>query len=139
MWLDIIIIIIGVAMVLKGADFLTEGAAALARRVNIPEIVIGLTIVAAGTSAPELFVSLVSALKGTPDLAVGNVVGSNTMNCMLIVGYSLLGGCIGTADVIGAEQFLGTSGRHHAVAGLRVFYDLHAHAGQEGQCRQGAG
>jgi cation:H+ antiporter len=77
-------------MVLKGADFLTEGAAALARRVNIPEIVIGLTIVAAGTSAPELFVSLVSALKGTPDLAVGNVVGSNTMNCMLIVGCAAI-------------------------------------------------
>ena len=90
MWLDIIIIIVGVAMVLKGADFLTEGAAALARRVNIPEIVIGLTIVAAGTSAPELFVSLVSALKGTPDLAVGNVVGSNTMNCMLIVGCAAM-------------------------------------------------
>ena len=77
-------------MVLKGADFLTEGAAALARRVNVPEIVIGLTIVAAGTSAPELFVSLVSALKGTPDLAVGNVVGSNTMNCMLIVGCAAI-------------------------------------------------
>ena len=75
---------------LKGADFLTEGAAALARRVNVPEIVIGLTIVAAGTSAPELFVSLVSALKGTPDLAVGNVVGSNTMNCMLIVGCAAM-------------------------------------------------
>ena len=90
MCLDIVIIIIGVAMVLKGADFLTEGAAALARRVNIPEIVIGLTIVAAGTSAPELFVSLVSALKGTPDLAVGNVVGSNTMNAMLIVGCAAM-------------------------------------------------
>ena len=90
MWLDIVIIIIGVVCVLKGADFLTEGAAALARRVNVPEIVIGLTIVAAGTSAPELFVSLVSALKGTPDLAVGNVVGSNTMNCMLIVGCAAM-------------------------------------------------
>ena len=90
MWLDIVIIIIGVVLVLKGADFLTEGAAALARRVNVPEIVIGLTIVAAGTSAPELFVSLVSALKGTPDLAVGNVVGSNTMNCMLIVGCAAI-------------------------------------------------
>ena len=77
-------------MVLKGADFLTEGAAALARRVNIPEIIIGLTIVAAGTSAPELFVSIVSALKGTPDLAVGNVVGSNTMNSMLIVGCAAM-------------------------------------------------
>ena len=90
MLIDIVIIVIGVVCVLKGADFLTEGAAALARRVNIPEIVIGLTIVAAGTSAPELFVSLVSALKGTPDLAVGNVVGSNTMNCMLIVGCAAM-------------------------------------------------
>jgi cation:H+ antiporter len=73
-------------MVLYGADRLTEGASSLARRMNVPEMIIGLTIVAAGTSAPELFVSLVSALKGTPDLAVGNVVGSNTMNAMLIVG-----------------------------------------------------
>jgi cation:H+ antiporter len=57
---------------------------------NVPEIIIGLTIVAAGTSAPELFVSLVSALKGTPDMAVGNVVGSNTMNAMLIVGCAAM-------------------------------------------------
>ena len=57
---------------------------------NIPEIIIGLTVVAAGTSAPELFVSLVSALKGTPDMAMGNVVGSNTMNCMLIVGSAAM-------------------------------------------------
>ena len=77
-------------MVLFGADRLTEGAAALARRMNIPEIIIGLTIVAAGTSAPELFVSLVSALKGTPDMAIGNVVGSNTMNAMLIVGCAAM-------------------------------------------------
>ena len=77
-------------MVLYGADRLTEGASALARRMNVPEIIIGLTIVAAGTSAPELFVSLVSAMKGTPDLAVGNVVGSNTMNCMLIVGCAAM-------------------------------------------------
>ena len=90
MLIDIVIIVIGIICVLKGADFLTEGAAALARRVNVPEIVIGLTIVAAGTSAPELFVSLVSALKGTPDLAVGNVVGSNTMNSMLIVGCAAM-------------------------------------------------
>ena len=83
-------IVVGVVMVLKGADFLTEGASAVARRMNIPEIIIGLTIVAAGTSAPELFVSLVSALNDTPDLAVGNVVGSNTMNCMLIVGTAAM-------------------------------------------------
>ena len=90
MLIDLFFIILGVAMVLSGADRLTEGAAALARRMNIPEIVIGLTIVAAGTSAPELFVSVVSALKGTPDLAVGNVVGSNTMNAMLIVGCAAM-------------------------------------------------
>lgn len=90
MLLDILLIIIGVVLVLKGADFLTEGASALARRMHVPEIVIGLTIVAAGTSAPELFVSVVSALNGTPDLAVGNVVGSNTMNCMLIVGCAAM-------------------------------------------------
>ena len=67
---------------------MTEGASSLARGMNVPEIVIGLTIVAAGTSAPELFVSLVSALKGTSDLAVGNVIGSNIFNTMLIVGCS---------------------------------------------------
>ena len=87
---DILLIIAGVAMVLYGADRLTEGASALARRMNVPEIIIGLTIVAAGTSAPELFVSMVSALKGTPDMAIGNVVGSNTMNAMLIVGCAAM-------------------------------------------------
>ena len=90
MLLDVVLIVVGVALVLFGADRLTEGASALARRMNVPEIIIGLTIVAAGTSAPELFVSLVSALKGTPDLAVGNVVGSNTMNAMLIVGCAAM-------------------------------------------------
>jgi len=90
MILDILLIVVGVALVLWGADRLTEGASALARRMNVPEIVIGLTIVAAGTSAPELFVSLVSALKGTPDLAVGNVVGSNILNTLLIVGVTAM-------------------------------------------------
>lgn len=67
---------------------MTAGAGSLARRMNIPEIVIGLTIVAAGTSAPELFVSVVSAVNGTPDMALGNVVGSNIFNTLLIVGCS---------------------------------------------------
>ena len=85
-----LLIIVGVALVLWGADCLTEGASNLARAFHIPEIVIGLTIVAAGTSAPELFVSLVSALKGTPDLAVGNVIGSNIFNTMLIIGCAAI-------------------------------------------------
>ena len=88
MLLNIVYIIVGVALVLWGADRLTEGASSLARGMHVPEIVIGLTIVAAGTSAPEMFVSLVSALKGTSDLAVGNVLGSNIFNTMLIVGCS---------------------------------------------------
>ena len=86
--LNIFFIIIGVALVIWGADRLTEGAASLARGLHVPEIVVGLTILAAGTSAPELFVSLASALKGTSDLAVGNVIGSNIFNAMLIVGCS---------------------------------------------------
>ena len=86
--LNIFFIIIGVALIIWGADRLTDGAAKLARGLHVSEIVIGLTILAAGTSAPELFVSLVSALKGTSDLAVGNVIGSNIFNAMLIVGCS---------------------------------------------------
>ena len=86
--MDCLLIILGIVLVLKGADWLTEGAASLARKFNVPEIVIGLTIVAAGTSAPELFVSVASALQDTPDLAVGNVVGSNIMNTLLIVGVT---------------------------------------------------
>lgn len=88
MLINIVYIIVGVALVLWGADRLTEGASSLARGMRVPEIVIGLTIVAAGTSAPEMFVSMVSALKGTSDLAVGNVLGSNIFNTMLIVGCS---------------------------------------------------
>ncbi|MCI6117728.1 MAG: calcium/sodium antiporter [Prevotella sp.] len=87
---DSILIIAGVALVIYGADRLTAGASALARRMNIPEIIIGLTIVAAGTSAPEFFVSFMSAIKGTPDMAVGNVVGSNIFNVLLIVGVTAM-------------------------------------------------
>ncbi|MDD6002004.1 MAG: calcium/sodium antiporter [Bacteroidales bacterium] len=86
MLLNILYIIIGVAVVLWGADRLTDGAVGLAAKMNIPQIVIGLTVVAMGTSMPEFFVSLVSAINGTPDLAVGNVVGSNIFNVLLIVG-----------------------------------------------------
>ena len=90
MTINFLLIILGVAMVLMGADRLTDGASALARRMGVPEFIVGLTVVAAGTSAPELFVSMVSALKGTPDMAVGNVVGSNIMNSMLIVGAAAM-------------------------------------------------
>lgn len=90
MIVNILMIVAGVVLVLWGADRLTDGAVALAERMEIPQIVIGLTIVALGTSAPEFCVSLVSALKGTADLAVGNVVGSNIFNAMLIVGVAAM-------------------------------------------------
>ena len=86
--LDILFIIIGVAIVLFGADRLTEGAVNIARRLKMQEIVIGLTIVAVGTSMPEFFVSLTSALRGTSDMALGNVVGSNLFNTLLITGVA---------------------------------------------------
>lgn len=90
MILNILLIIVGVAIVLWGADRLTDGAVALAERVKLSQMVIGLTIVALGTSMPEFFVSLTSALKGTTDMAVGNVVGSNIFNSMLIVGCAAI-------------------------------------------------
>ena len=88
MLLDVVIIIIGIYIVLKGADLLTEGAVPLAQRMNMPEMLIGLTVVAVGTSMPEFFVSVTSALQGTTDLAVANVVGSNIFNVLLIAGVS---------------------------------------------------
>ncbi len=90
MVLNIVLAIAGVALVLWGADRMTDGAVAIAHRLSIPPIVIGLTIVAMGTSMPEFCVSLVSALKGTADLAIGNVVGSNIMNVLLIVGIAAM-------------------------------------------------
>lgn len=90
MLLSVLYILIGVVVVLWGADRLTEGAVGVAERLRIPQLVIGLTIVAIGTSMPEFCVSLVSALKGTADLAVGNVVGSNIFNSLLIVGITAM-------------------------------------------------
>ncbi len=86
MLLNIILIIIGFILLIKGADFLVDGASEIAKKFHIPEIVIGLTIVAVGTSMPELVVSVTSALEGHSDLAIGNVVGSNIANMFLILG-----------------------------------------------------
>lgn len=88
MLFDILGIILGIFMVLRGADRLTDGAVCIAQRFNMSPIVIGLTVVALGTSMPELFVSITSALQGVTDIAVANVVGSNIFNVLLIAGVA---------------------------------------------------
>ena len=88
--MDILFLIGGLLLILLGANGLTDGAASIAKRFHIPSIVIGLTIVAFGTSAPELTVSISSALKGSADIAIGNVVGSNIFNTLMIVGCTAL-------------------------------------------------
>ena len=88
--MSVLFILIGAVLVLWGADRLTDGATALAQRLGVPQIVIGLTVVAMGTSMPEFFVSLMSAIKGTSDIAVGNVLGSNTFNTLAIVGITAM-------------------------------------------------
>lgn len=86
----ILLIIIGLALILAGANYLTDGAAALAQRLKMPEFIIGLTIVAVGTSTPELVVSAMSAINGSSDIAIGNVVGSNLFNVFIILGICTL-------------------------------------------------
>jgi len=86
MILHIALLLIGFAFLIKGADFLVEGASAIAKRVGIRDIVIGLTIVAFGTSSPELVVNILAAISGSTDLAIGNIIGSNISNIFLILG-----------------------------------------------------
>lgn len=88
MFLAIVLLIVGFAMLVKGADWFVDGASGIAAKLKIPELVIGLTIVAFGTSAPELAVSLSSAIRGSVGLTVGNVVGSNIVNILLILGLA---------------------------------------------------
>ena len=86
----VIYIILGFGLLIKGADILVDGASNLAKKFHIPDIIIGLTIVSIGTSMPELFVSTTSALDGLSDVAMGNVIGSNVCNLLLILGLSAL-------------------------------------------------
>ena len=88
MILDILLLLTGLALIIFGADFLVDGSSAIARKAGISEFVIGLTIVGFGTSCPELVVSLTGALQGNADISVGNVVGSNIFNTLLILGLT---------------------------------------------------
>lgn len=88
--MDIFLLIVGLGLILAGANFLTDGSAALAQRFRVPEFIIGLTVVAVGTSTPELVVSVLSAIAGKSDVAIGNVVGSNIFNVFVILGVCAL-------------------------------------------------
>lgn len=88
MTIDIVLIIFGFILLIKGADFLVTGSSNIAKKFHIPEIIIGLTIVSIGTSMPELFVSITSVTDGYSDLVIGNIIGSNLSNLLLILGIS---------------------------------------------------
>ena len=88
--MDILLLLVGLGLILGGANFLTDGSAAVAQRFRVPEFIIGLTIVAVGTSMPELVVSVLSAAAGNSDVAIGNVVGSNIFNVFVILGICAL-------------------------------------------------
>lgn len=87
---DIFFLLLGLVLILLGANGLTDGASALAKRWGISDLVIGLTVVAFGTSAPELVISIVSAVNGNAGLAIGNVVGSNIFNILVIIGITAM-------------------------------------------------
>ena len=87
---QVLLLIVGFVMLVKGADWFVDGAAGLATRFGIPQLVIGLTIVAMGTSAPEAAVSIAAALKGSAGIAVGNIVGSNIFNILFVLGTTAL-------------------------------------------------
>lgn len=88
--LNVILLIVGLGMILGGANYLTDGAAAIAKRFGLSDLVVGLTVVAFGTSAPELTISVISAIDGSGGMAIGNVVGSNIFNILMIVGVVAL-------------------------------------------------
>ena len=88
MLVPVLLIAVGFMLLINGADFLVDGSSNIAKRFHIPEIIIGLTIVSIGTSMPELFVSVTSALEGYSDMSLGNVIGSNLCNLLLILGLS---------------------------------------------------
>ena len=86
--LQVLLLVLGFAMLVKGADWFVDGSSSVAAKLKIPQLVIGLTVVAMGTSAPEAAVSITAALKGSAEITIGNIVGSNIMNILIILGVS---------------------------------------------------
>ena len=89
-FLNLLLLAVGFVMLAKGADFFVDGAASIAKKLKIPQLVIGLTIVAMGTSAPEAAVSISAAFQGSAEITIGNIVGSNILNILIILGLSAL-------------------------------------------------
>lgn len=89
-YVSIILLVVGMVLLIKGADFFVEGASKIARMLKIPSLVIGLTLVSIGTSAPEFAVSLTASLQGANDLSFGNIVGSNIFNTFVVIGVSAI-------------------------------------------------
>lgn len=85
-----VLLIIGFALLIKGADFFVDGASTLSKKIGIPSIIVGLTIVSIGTSAPELAVSIMSAIKGNSDISMGNILGSNIFNILAVLGCTAM-------------------------------------------------
>ena len=87
---QLLLLVVGFTMLVKGADWFVDGTSGIARKMGIPQLVVGLTIVAIGTSAPEAAVSITAALKNNADIAIGNIVGSNIFNILFVIGTSAL-------------------------------------------------
>lgn len=99
--LNIVLLLVGFVLLIKGADFFVDGAASLARKMKIPSLVVGLTIVALGTSSPELAVSISSSLSGANSMAVSNVIGSNIFNLLIVIGCCAVIAPVGiTKDIL---------------------------------------
>lgn len=88
--IELLLLVLGFAMLVKGADWFVDGTSGIARKLGIPQLVVGLTIVAMGTSAPEAAVSVTAALKGNASIAIGNIVGSNIFNILFVIGTAAL-------------------------------------------------
>lgn len=88
--IEYILLVVGIAILIKGADFLVDGSSSLAHKFKVPTLVIGLTIVAFGTSMPELIVNIIAALRGSTEVAFGNIIGSNIANILLVLGVTAI-------------------------------------------------
>ena len=104
--MSFILLVVGLVMLIKGADWFVDGCSNVAKALGIPSLIIGLTIVAFGTSAPEAAVSVTASLKGMNDISLGNVVGSNICNLLLVLGLSGLFGCLTAKRKIVTRDFI---------------------------------